>query len=455
MKKSMLLTISLVSCLLLWSQMNVYFRKTDGSILKVYSAYIDSIRSYKANASDAYYSTLSIFKKDNSVVNLALSDIDSMFFAQNDTVKITYTGSTINIDNPLAYSGVSVSTSGQDVTVTSSPGEKEVIYLVSGTTTNGMLKIYSDYKLQLLLNNANITNGDGPAINIQSSKKISVNLLAGTQNTLTDGSSYATSTEDQKATFFSEGQLIFDGTGSLTVKSNSQHGICSDDFIQITNGVITVSAAAKDGIHANDYFKMYGGTLNVTATSDDIDCEAGHVLITGGSITTVNATADTKGISCDSTMTISGGTINMTVGGNQAKGLKSKQAMTLSGGTITINTSGAAVLSASGSGYDPSYCTAIKGGSDITISGANITVRGTGTGAKGISADGNLSMTSGTVGVTTTGAGATYTNTSGIADSYASSCFEADGNISILGGSLTATTSGTASKGISADGTLT
>jgi len=449
MKKAGIIFLSITCLVALFAQDKLFIHKNDKSVLEVLVSAIDSL-NFGNNQTE-----LNIHKNDGSLSTYTLSTIDSLTFGNvSDTVKIAYSGASAVIENPLRGHGVSITQSGADIVVNSSLDQTEVTYVLSGITTDGSFKIYSNYRLGLILKGVSITNSDGPAINIQSSKKISVFLAEGTTNSLIDGATYATSTEDQKAAFFSEGQLVFDGTGSLTVKSNSKHGICSDGYIQVNNGNITVTGAAKDGIHSKDYFRMLGGSLNVNATSDGIECETGHVIISGGSITTVNATADTKGIASDSTLTISGGTINMTVNGNQAKGLKSKQAMSLSGGTITINTAGGPVLSALGSGYDPSYCTAIKCNTNLTISGANITVISTGAAGKGISADGNLTMTSGTVNVTTSGAGSTYTNSLGVLDSYASSCFEADGNINILGGSLTAVSSGIASKGISADGAL-
>ena len=258
----------------------------------------------------------------------------------------------------------------------------------------------------------------------------------------------------RKQRYSAKGQIDFDGTGSLTVKSNSKHAICSDDYIDIQNGTITISGAKKDGIHANDYFEMSGGTLNVTATSDGIECEGGNVIISGGTITTASASADVKGITCDSTMVITGGTINMTVNGNQSKGLKSAQEMTLSGGTITINTSGAAVLESSGSGYDPSYCTAIKSDSTITINGSSITIISSGAGGKGISSDKSIVVKSGSINIKTSGAGATYKNTSGTTDSYNATCFSA-ANINIVGGSVTTSSSGAGGKGLKADTSIT
>jgi hypothetical protein len=449
MKRTLLLILCLVITVTLFAQEKMYIHTSDKITLGALISATDSVY-FSSDGSTAY------FQIGNALAQYPVSGIDSVTFGENsNTVYIAYHGNSVSVINPLAFEGVAVAVNGADVTITSTTPDNEINYSLSGTTTDGMFKIYSNYKFNLQLNGVNITNANGPAINIQSTKKCTVSLEAGTTNLLTDGSSYASSTEDQKSTLFSEGQLEFTGTGSLTVKSNLKHAICSDDYIDIQGGTITVSGALKDGIHANDYFTMSGGTVNVTATSDGIDCEAGYVSISGGSITTVNATADVKGIASDSTMVISGGTINMTVSGNQSKGLKSKQNMTLSGGTITINTSGAAVLEASGSGYDPSYCTGIKSDSSVTINGAAITIKSTGKAGKGISSDKNAIVTSGTINITTSGDGATYTNSSGVIDSYNATCITADGNISLLGGSVTASSSGTGGKGISSDGTLT
>jgi hypothetical protein len=449
MRKYVLFYLGLVYSVTLFSQEKIYIHKSDKTSTEVKISNVDSIY-FSSDASKAY------FRISGLLSEYAVSEIDSVSFIDySNTIYVTYSGTTATVINPLASTGVTVTVSGADVTVNSTSDDTDITYNLSGTSTDGTFKVYSTSKFNLQLNGVTLTNSDGPAINIQSSKKCNITLVAGTTSSLTDGSTYATSTEDQKATLFSEGQIDFDGTGSLTVKSNSKHAICSDDYIDIQNGTITVSGAKKDGIHANDYFEMSGGTLNVTATSDGIECEGGTVIISGGTITTANASADVKGITCDSTMVITGGTINMTVSGNQSKGLKSAQNMTLSGGAITINTSGAAVLETSGSGYDPSYCTAIKSDSTIIINGASITIISSGAGGKGISSDKNISIASGTINITSSGNGATYVNSSGVTDSYSATGIDADGNISILAGNITITESGTGCKGISADGTLT
>jgi hypothetical protein len=409
--------------------------------------------------------TLLNFSIGDTVVQYKMRDIDSVSFAaSSDTVFIDYKGSYASVINPLAFEGVSVSINGASVTIHADEEAENVNYKLSGTTIKGMFKIYSEKKFYLFLDNFNLTNPNGPAINIQSKKKSTVTLIDGTTNTLTDGSSYNDSivtdngeTEEQGAAFFSEGSLIFGGSGSLTINGKGliQHALCSDDLIQIMGGNITITSAAKDGINTNDGVIITGGTINVTATGDAIDGGDGSVYINGGSITTKNTAADVDGITCDSTVTISSGIINLTISGNQSKGLKSGKNMTLSGGDIIINTSGNAVLETSGSGYDPSYCTAIKCDSNLTINGANITITSTGKGSKGISSDGNIEISSGSVNIKTSGAGETYNNSSGAKDAYNATCITADGDIIILGGTITTSSSGSAGKGITADGMLT
>ena len=414
------------------------------------------------------------FSSDGSVINFSIgdqnfqyatADVDSLSFSESaDTVFVRYNETYASIINPLAFNGVSFEVNGASVVIDAKEDAGNVCYKLSGKTTNGTFKLDSEKKFYLFLDGVTITNPNGPAVNIQSKKKAIISLAAGTTNTFTDGASYSDSvvssngvTEEQDGAFYSEGTLIFSGSGNLIIngKGSIQHGLCSDESIQITGGNITIASAAKDAINANEGIIISGGTIELTATGDAIDGGDGSVTILGGSITTQNASVNVAGITCDSTIAITGGILNMTVGGDQSKGLKAEKAIHLSGGNLTINTSGDVALEASGTGYDPSYCTAIKCDSNIVIAGADITITSSGDGGKGISSDLDLNILSGTVKITTTGDGATYTNATGSSDTYNATGMTADGNINIAGGTVTLSSSGTAGKGLTADGTLT
>ncbi|MBE9461449.1 carbohydrate-binding domain-containing protein [Dyadobacter subterraneus] len=268
------------------------------------------------------------YNEDDLIANSTFSSV----------VKIAF-GTTVEITNPLSAGGVTVTESNGDVIVTSTVSEVE--YVLSGTTTNGSVKIYSDKKFKLTLNGVNITNSDGPAINIQSGKRAFVVLTDNTTNSLTDGTTYATSTEDMKGTFFSEGQLIFSGSGSLAIKGNNKHGICSDDYVRMISGAITISSAKSDGIHTNEAFIADGGLVTVTASGDGIQVEEGYIVINNG---TFNVTAADKAISAawdtdttiDPYIVINGGTIN--VSSTAGEGIESKSILTINGGSITAKT---------------------------------------------------------------------------------------------------------------------
>lgn len=400
--------------------------------------------------------TIAFFKTADGINQFNLSEIDSLTFSSNDdsTVYITYNDSTVHVINPWQNLGVSVAVTGADVVVTSNSGISDINYYLSGTTANGMFKIYSDKKLKLRLNGVNITNLDGPAINVQSTKNITVYLDDSTTSKLTDGVSYSTppNSEDQKAAFFSEGQLIFWGNGSLVIngKGNDQHGLKSDDYIQVNSGNIKIASAKKDGINANDGIFINGGMINVTSTGDGIDGGENHLKITNGQITILSTSADTDALKCDSSLTITGGNLNITVQGNQSKGLNARDVL-LRGGTLNIITSGGAVLVPSGSGYDPSYCTAIKADVSLEIDSCTITIQTSGIAGRGISCDGVVNIKSGSLQITSSGNGNTYTNVSGQADAYHGPCINVDSTLNIIGGQITLIHSGRAGKGISTD----
>lgn len=367
---------------------------------------------------------------DRSKVNVA-----TVATGDNTTeVVITYNGDAVTVVNPYAFAGVNVSVNGADVTVnaTTAASENEVVYRLAGSTTTGSFKVYSDYKLEILLDNVSLTNDDGAAINIQTGKKTTIRVKDGTESTLCDSKKYNTPDgEDEKATLFSEGQIEFRGKGTLNITGTKKHAICSDDYVELKNTKINILSAASDGIHANDYVSIVSGTLNMTNLSGDgID-------------------ADDEGY-----VTIDGGTINIAVSGDTNKGIKA------SGGAITIN-SGDITLAMTGNSViknnDPSYCTAIKSGLDFTMNGGTVKVTSTGKAGKGISVDGNAYFNGGEVNIEVAGAGDKYTTTSNTTDSYSSTCITVDGNAVFKAGTFTLNTTSSASGGkcIKVDKTLT
>ena len=414
---------------------------------------IDSI-SFNNDGSIIYILTV------NGLNQFSTADIDSLTFGGilDSTIYVTYSDTSVNIINPMESSGVAIDVNGSDVVVNSSSGISNLNYVLSGTNANGMFKIYSDKKLNLILNNIQLTNDDGPAINIQSGKKITVELIDASTNILTDGIVYSAppDSEDQDAAFFSEGQLIFTGSGNLTIngRGTDQHALKSDDFIEIDNGNIVINSAVKDGINANDGFYMHGGTVNVTSDGDGIDGNESSVEIYNGSVTISGAGDNKTALHADSLVYISGGTLNLIVQGDQSKGISSDRLINLAGANISINTSGGVVLTASGSGYDPSYCTAIKSDSLLIIDSCSIEITGTGIAGRGISCDGIIKINSGTLGIHSTGNGGTYTNSSGQLDAYTGNCINSDGSIYIIGGEITLTNSGSGGKGISCDANI-
>jgi len=378
-----------------------------------------------------------------------------------DAVLIAYGGTQATVTNPFANIGAAITVNGQNVTVnaTVETAAKEIEYILSGNTTNGSFKIYSDYRFKLTFNGVSITNPAGPAINIQSGKRATVTISDNTANTLTDGQTYQgiPANEEAKSAFFSEGQLIFGGNGSLNVEGKSKHAICSDDWIRINSGNITLNSAS-DGIHTNDSLVISGGKLSITAKSDGIDVEAGALNISGGEITVASSGEGSEGFKSEGDMNISGAAIKMTISGAGGKGLKSKGNMTISGGEFDITVSANAYHEPAIGNVpaDNKSAAGFKGDANITISGTPgpvIKVTATGRGGKGINTVGTLTILGGTIDITTSGAQFSQSVSSSVTNGWV----QGTGCGSIMGYDCTnsSRTMTSSSKGIKSQGDLT
>ena len=308
--------------------------------------------------------------------------------SDDDISKTTFVGRikiTFSETEDASVSGDSygyVTVDGNKVTVNNTGGEV-LIYELTGISSNGFFKVYGAKKQAIVLNGVGLTNPDGAALNNQNKKRTFI-VVKGV-NFLSDSASAAYAQEgeeDLKAVLFSESQLIFSGSGQLTVNalnrqgksavatddyirvmnspilkvnagSGAGHGFKGKDYVQLTSGSLIVSTAGdmKKGITTDDYVLVEGGTHSVSVTGgvawDDEDAEysgtagvkADHYFaMTGGSLTIRNSGNGGKGINAGSydfdaenhTLAdsyISGGTLDISVSGSEqndvsAKGVK-------------------------------------------------------------------------------------------------------------------------------------
>ena len=328
-----------------------------------------------------------------------INDNDTNFDRTVTVVFSTSANATVNGGGD----SIEATINGNDVIIKNF-GTEKVRYNISGTTTDGYLKIYSGRKQTLSLDGANIKNTRGAAINVQGyettpAKGKRVDLLLNGTNTLADGSAYTLtpSTEDEKAVLFSEGQIVVSGSGSLTVTASGKAGITSDDWVAFTGGVnVGITSSAGHGVRGKDYVLVNSGTLNINVSADG-----------------------KKGISSDSLVRFDGGETTIAISGNtvvessdtnRVSGIKADYVFEMNDGTLTITNSGKGGKGISCDG--PAY---FRGGSvDITVTGANFGSSSGGggghgpggwggnssdnsVGAKGIKCDGNIEISGGVI----------------------------------------------------------
>lgn len=261
---------------------------------------------------------------------------------------ITFTGDSIVAEG----SGVAVN--GQTVTV-----EAAGVYRLNGTLNNGQVIVDTDEEgdVVLLLSGVDITYANGAPIYVRNADNTVLMLAEGTNNYVTDGAHYLfpdAATDEPNAAIFSHDDLLINGSGSLTVNANYNHGIFGKDDVEIASGTITVNAV-NDGIKGRDSLVVQNGVITIVANGDgmqsnnDEDAEKGVVTIANG---TLNITAAEDAIQAETTLSVSGGDLTLTAGGgssftavDSAKGLKAGMNLSITGGNILIDAADDAIHS--------------------------------------------------------------------------------------------------------------
>ena len=282
----------------------------------------------------------------------AAIDITDMFtkrdlagtYDESEAVKITLSGKTAacNSSNVQIEDGV--------VTIKAAG-----VYVLSGTLTDGTIVVDAgdDDKVQLVLDGVSIMAADYAAIYAKNADKVFVTLAEGAENSLTVSGDYVqTDDNNVDAVIFAKCDLTLNGTGSLTVKDNTGHGIVSKDDLVVTGGTYTIYSQ-DHCLNGKDSVRIADGTFNLSCDEDGIhagndDQQDGYVYIEGGDI---NISVGDDALHAEGLLIITGGDIDVSKSCEGGEGYK----ILVTGGDIDVVSSDDGFNAAggsSGSGYN-------------------------------------------------------------------------------------------------------
>lgn len=305
----------------------------------------------------------------------------------------------ITFSQSAVTAGDGVETRGTKATVTA-PGA----YRISGESADGQLWVDVDKteSVTLYLDGLSLRSADSCPF-VMEHGLVTVVLLDGTENSLTDAADYALSvTKDNTnvdGALFSKDSLTIKGEGSLTVTGSYQHGVVCKDALTLEGGSLTVTCV-QDGLQANEGLTVTGGSVTVTAGDDGMHSDSA-LTISGGRVAVLSSCEGLEGAN----ITISGGNVRVrasddglnAAGGADSSGTTGRfgadsfagdatKTILISGGTLFVDADGDGIdsngsLTVTGgvtlvSGPTSSANGALDFGTEATVSGGVVMAAG-------------------------------------------------------------------------------
>ncbi len=361
-------------------------------------------------------------------------------------------------------------------------------YIITESIENGQIVVDADKNAEVILylNGISISSQSCAAIYVKKAKKVIVNLMEGSVNTLAVKGEFAADGDTNvDGAIFSKSDLTVNGSGSLNITTEYDHGIVSKDDLIITEGRFDINVAGH-ALSGKDSVRIAGGSLTVNCEKDGIHAEnvddtaLGYYYCSGGSF---NMTCMGDGVDASSTVTIVGGDYNIKSGGGASegskaiiggfgfydrytdsadtastKGIKANGELVISGGSFNIDSaddsihSNGAVTVLDGEFEVASGDDAIHAETDLTICGGNINITESYEGLEGntvMVSGGEISLIASDDGINAAGGndqsgfgGAMHPDQFGSSDSF----------VKISGGKLNINASG---DGVDSNGQLT
>ena len=281
-------------------------------------------------------------------------------------------------------------------TITAADGKtetitEEVVYVITGSAKNFTIKVEADKeaKVQLVLDGVNITNDSFPVVYVVSADKCFI-TTTDSENTLSVTGTFTSDGDtNTDAVIYSKDDLVFNGTGTLTISSENGNGISGKDDIKVTGGTYHITSAL-DSIEANDSIAIYDGTFEITSSKDGLHSEnseddtKGWIYIYNG---TFNITAASDAVQGTTIVQIDGGSFTL----QAAEGIEATYVQ-INDGTIQITASDDGINASQKSSSYSTPTIEFNGGTTTIVMGQGDT--------DAVDANGNIYVNGGTIDIT-------------------------------------------------------
>lgn len=278
-----------------------------------------------------------VTEEENTIFNHYIENL-----SPKRNVTVTFSG-----NNAVVTGASDFTTNGAHVTITTS---KRTLITINGSSDDGSLTILpsdpddkdEQARCGIRLNGVHLHNPKGTAINSQVKKRLLVDIVAGTENTLSSGVANENASTTAKGCLFSEDKMIISCSdasdqkqGKLTITSESHSCIAADDYLVIRpNTNIILNAIKCNGIKTKDGVFVWGGQTTIFTEGEarikNVEVSAEHP----NGVDTVSC----AGIKTDSDVLLKNGLLQMKCTGEDAKGIKCDGNYQQDGGQVSIVT---------------------------------------------------------------------------------------------------------------------
>ena len=171
------------------------------------------------------------------------------------------------------------------------------IYQVSGSLDGGQLMIRCTGNVGLVLNGITVLNPEGPALSVEDAVHVQLWLAEGTENRLVSGTPVEITgpvedsgeETDGGAAVYARDTLSVAGPGMLIAEGYLHNAISSTDHVVILDGNLKL-AAVNNGIRGKDSVTVSGGRITILCGNDGIhsvngdqeNAMTGSIRVTGG-----------------------------------------------------------------------------------------------------------------------------------------------------------------------------